>query len=420
MERVDHKSGAERAAEGTSKVKIRKIETFPVALELMLPFRHASTAFTHMHYVMIKIETDAGVTGYGESIPAWEVTGETQFSVIDCIHHLTEESKLGFSLIGQEVSTLQSVRDIMEILCPDDRVNIFWGAPSAKAGLEEALLDIAGKTQGKSIYELFGGKIRPVPFAHVLGIAPAKETIGRAKELLENGVHKLKLKIGIEKMDGLEDYQRDVEVILGIKNLIEKIKPGTKMVADANQGFITAEKTIAFLQKVPNCLEYLEQPVIAGDLLGMKKIKENCDVALMADESLHSYHDAKVLLELNAVDIFNVKLMKCGGMIEALKLADLARKNNKKVVLGSMLENQVGAIPSLHTFFCDDTIESTESGFFSVLRENIGSGLAIDGNFVKVPSGPGIGLDVDETDFKKHLITADHSEALRQILRLYQ
>ena len=401
-------------------MKVSNIETFPVALELMQPFKIANASFTHMYYVMIKVETDDGVTGYGESSPAWEVTGETQFSVMDCIHHLTEEDKLGFNLIGQEVSNLQNVKDIMEILCPNNHVNIFWGAPSAKAGLEEALLDIVGKTQGKSIYELFGGKQKPVPFAHVLGIAPVKETLGQAKELLENGIDKIKLKIGVEKIDGLENYQRDVDVILGIKNLIETLNPGAKMVADANQGFITAEKTIAFLEKVPDCLEYLEQPVIAGDRLGMKQIKEHCDVTLMADESLHSYYDAKILLELNAVDVFNIKLMKCGGMIEALKLADLAKQNNKRVVLGSMMENQVGAIPSLHTFFCDDIFDSTESGFFNYLKTNIGSGLSLDGNFIKVPSGPGIGLDVDEGDFTKHLITANRSKALKHILNLYQ
>ncbi len=401
-------------------MKISNIETFPVALELMQPFKIANASFTHMYYVMTKVETDDGVTGYGESSPAWEVTGETQFSVMDCIHHLTEEDKLGFNLIGQEVSNLQNVKDIMEILCPNNHVNIFWGAPSAKAGLEEALLDIVGKTQGKSIYELFGGKQKPVPFAHVLGIAPVKETLGQAKELLENGIDKIKLKIGVEKIDGLENYQRDVDVILGIKNLIETLNPGAKMVADANQGFITAEKTIAFLKKVPDCLEYLEQPVIAGDRLGMKQIKEHCDVTLMADESLHSYYDAKILLELNAVDIFNIKLMKCGGMIEALKLADLAKQNNKRVVLGSMMENQVGAIPSLHTFFCDDIFDSTESGFFNYLKTNIGSGLSLDGKFIKVPSGPGIGLDVDERDFRKHLITTNRSKALKHILNLYQ
>ncbi|MHB8484040.1 MAG: mandelate racemase/muconate lactonizing enzyme family protein [Nitrospiria bacterium] len=400
-------------------MRISNIETFPVALELMRPFKIANASFNHMYYVMIKIETDDGVTGYGESIPAWEVTGETQFSVMDCLHHLTEENKLGFTLIGQEVSSLQNVKDIMAILCPNNHVNVFWGAPSAKAGLEEALLDIVGKTQGKPIYELFGGQKKSVPFAHVLGIAPVKETLAQAKELLENGIDKIKLKIGVETIDGLENYQRDVDVILGIKNLIEKIRPGAKMVADANQGFITAGKTIAFLKKIPHCLDYLEQPVIAGDRLGMKQIKEHCDVTLMADESLHSYYDAQILLALNAADVFNIKLMKCGGMIEALKLADLARQNNKRAVLGSMMENQVGAIPSLHAFFCDDLFDSTESGFFKHLKTQIGSGLSVDGNFIKVPSGPGIGLDVDERDFQKYLLTTDRSKALKRILNLY-
>lgn len=123
---------------------------------------------------------------------------------------------------------------------------------------------------------------------------------------------------------------------------------------------------------------------------------------------------------MGAADFFNIKLMKCGGMIEALRIAQLARENNKKVVIGSMLENQIGAIPSLHAYFCDDTFESTESGFFNYLKANIGSGLSVEGNFVKAPDGQGIGLDVDEADFRKHLITTKQSKALKCILELYR
>jgi L-alanine-DL-glutamate epimerase-like enolase superfamily enzyme len=401
-------------------MKISKIETFPIALGLKRPFRIANASFTHMYYVIIKVQTDDGVTGYGESIPAWEVTGETQFSVMDCIHHLTEESKLGFTLIGREVSSLQDVAGIMDILCPDQRANIFWGAPSAKAGLEEALLDIVGKSQRKPIYELFGGRPKPVLYAHVLGIGPVQETLSKAKALLERGVDKIKLKIGVENLVGLENHRRDVEVVLGVKKLIEETRPRAKLVADANQGFTSPEKAVAFLKQVPGCLDYLEQPVIAGNRLGLRKIKDQCDVALMADESLHSCHDARLLLQLGAVDVFNVKLMKCGGMFEALKLAELAKMNGKRAVLGSMLENQLGAVPSIHAFFCEDSFESTESGFFSCLSANVGAGLSVDGNFIDVPAGPGTGLRVNESDFAEHLLRPSQSKTLEHVLRLYR
>ena len=401
-------------------MKVKSIETFPVALELKRPFKIANAFFTHMYYVITKIETDEGVSGYGESVPAWEVTGETQFSVMDCIHHLTEENKIGFTLIGQEVSTLEDVMAIMEILCARNHPNIFWGAPAAKAGVEEALLDIVGKAQGKAIYELFGGKPRPVRFGHVLGIAPVQETLRQAKGLLERGVDKIKAKIGVERIDGHENYQRDVEIVLGIRDLIAKIRPEARLVADANQGFVTAARTIEFLEKVPSCLEYLEQPVLAGDRLGLKRIKESCDIALMADESLHTYQDAELLLELGAVDVFNIKLMKCGGVIEGLRLAGLAKKHHKRVVLGSMLENQLGAVPSLHTFFCDDVIENTESGFFTWLKDNIGSGLELNGDLIDVPSGPGVGLQIDEGDFHKLRLHPRHSKTLERVLTLYQ
>lgn len=402
-----------------STVKITSISTFPVALELRHPFRIAGASFTHMRYVMIAVATDDGLTGYGESAPAWDVTGETQCSVMECIDYLTEPDKTGFSLVGQELATLQDVRNIMAVLSPEDRPGIFWGAPAAKAGLEEALLDLAGKIAGKPVYELFGGRPRTVPYAPVLGIAPVGATLEHARELLDNGFEKIKVKVGVASCDGLENYQRDVDVVVGVRELIAKINPRARLVADANQGFITASKTIEFAKKTAGCLDYLEQPVLAGDLLGFKQIKEACDVPLMADESLHSHYDAQVLIELKAVDWFNVKLMKCGGMIGALKIAELARAHDIEVVIGSMLENQVGAIPSLHTYFCDDIFSSTESGFFSYLKANIGSGLSVDDGIINTPSGPGIGLDVDERDFRKHLIAPEGSKTIQRILSLF-
>ncbi len=400
-------------------VKITKISTFPVALELRHPFRIAGASFTHMRYVMIAVATDDGLTGYGESAPAWDVTGETQCSVMECIDYLTEPDKTGFSLVGQELATLQDVRTIMAILSPDDRPAVFWGAPAAKAGLEEALLDLVGKIAGKPVYELFGGRQRTVPYAPVLGIGPVGATLTHARELLESGFEKIKVKVGVSSYDGLENYQRDVDVVVGVRDLIERINPRATLVADANQGFVTAAKTIEFAAKTAGCLAYLEQPVLAGDLLGFKQIKEHCDVPLMADESLHSHHDARVLIELKAVDWFNVKLMKCGGMLSALKIAALARTHHIEVVIGSMLENQVGAIPSLHTYFCDDIFSSTESGFFSYLKTNIGSGLSVEDGVIRTPSGPGIGLDVDEDDFQKYLIAPEGSKTIQRMLSLF-
>ena len=401
-------------------MKIRDLQTFPVALALRRPFRIASASFTHLYYVIVRIETDDGAFGYGESIPAWEVTGETQFGVIDCLHHLTEGEKLGFSLIGQELSSLRDVERIMAALCPIDRVDLVRGAPAAKAGLEEAMLDLVARGHDQPIYELFGGSPRPVPFAPVLGIGPLDTTVERARRLLSEGIPKIKLKIGVDGVDGLPGHGRDVRVVRAIRELIAARFPGASLVADANQGFVTAERTLEFLRQVPDCLDYLEQPVLADDFLGMKKVKEHGGVRLMADESLCSYHDAKLLLALDAVDVFNVKLMKCGGMFQALRLAALAKEHGKRVILGSMLESQLGAIPSLHAFFADRTFESTESGFFDELAEQIGSGLSLDGTMIRVPKGPGTGIRVDEGDLRRHLVTRQRSRALDRVLDLYQ
>lgn len=400
-------------------MNITRIETFPVALPLVAPFEIANARFAYMYYVVIKVSTDEGITGYGESIPAWEVTGETQFSVIDCISHLTDESKLGFTLLGRPVRRLEHVRDIMNALHARERAALFAGAPAAKAGLEQALLDIVGKTEGKSTYEVLGGRPRDVEFGHVLGIEPAAETLARARALIEGGVSKIKVKVGVEGAGGMSKYQRDVEVVLGIKRLIEDSKRQVALVADANQGFVTAARATAFLRAVEGCLDYIEQPILAGDYMGLCEIKGRCGVAIMADEALHSYRDAQVLVALDAVDLFNVKLMKCGGIFEALRIAGLARRHNKRVVLGSMLESQLGAVASIHAFFCDDIFEATESGFFTCLRANVGRGLSVRDRQIHVPDGPGNGIDVDEPELLRHLVKRQQSKTVESLLQLY-
>jgi len=394
-------------------MKIRKIETFPIKLQLKEPFVIASVVNHDMFYVIVKLTTDNNIIGYGEAIPAWEVTGETQFSVIDVINHLCEPNKSSLNLIGEDISTYKKVSSLIEKISSKNQPAPIWGAPSAKAAIEEAILDAYGKFIEKPVYELFNGKNRPVPFNKVISIYPIEETLEKVKQELEKGVEIIKLKVGIKKIGDIDNYERDMQVIKEAKELI-KAKPEVKLVADANQGYIDADTTISILKQVEGCLDWLEQPVLADDKLAFKKIKEACDIKLMADESIHNYHDAELLLELGAVDYLNLKLMKTGGMISALGIADLAKKYNVKCQLGSMIENQIGTVICLHTFLSHDNFMGTELDSFLRLRQCIGKGVTTKESHLNIPDKPGIGLEVNDQEIIENLITEQDSITFKQ------
>jgi L-alanine-DL-glutamate epimerase-like enolase superfamily enzyme len=401
-------------------MKIARIETFPVKLALRKPFIIASIANYWMFYVIVKVTTDSGVVGYGEAIPAWEVTGETQFSVIDAIGHLCEPAKTGITLMGKDVGTLDAVLELLRLINPSDKPAPICGAPSAKAALEQALLDAHGKHVQRSVHELFNGTPREVRFNRVIGILPIEETLSAVEEELTHAHPDkvIKLKVGIRSFGGLNDYERDVQVIRESRRLCQRHGQGTRLVADANQGFVDAPTTLSVLKRVEGCLDWLEQPILADDKLGFKRIKDSSDTKLMADESVHNSHDARLLLELRAVDYINIKLMKTGGMIEALKIAELAEGYGIPCQVGSMLENKLGTAMLLHTFYCHKNLKTIEAGFFGEIVDPIGEGISItERKVILTPSARGgHGISLNDDAILPKLIVRQDSALMNNIV----
>ena len=390
-------------------MKIQSIDCFPIKLKFKQPFVIASVVNYDLFYVIVRLTTDNGITGYGEAIPAWEVTGETQFSVIDVINHFCEKQKTGFSLIGEDISTLEATLNLLDKISPPQALPVVWGAPSAKAALEEAILDAYAKHAVSPIYKLFGGKNEKIPNNHAISIYPVDETLERIENEINKGVNVLKLKVGIKKVGELDNYERDIQVIKEAKKMIEAKDPAVRLVADANQGYLTPEQAIGIIKRIEGCLEWLEQPILADDILGFREIKKACDIKLMADESVHNYSNARVLLESGGIDFINIKLMKTGGMLEALRIAGLAEQYGVKCQMGSMLENQIGAGICAHTFLSHQNIVTAELGAFGWLEECVGSGVTLMRNYLSITDAPGTGIDVNPDDIEKFMITEEDS-----------
>ena len=389
---------------GSLSVKITAIDCFPVTLQFKEPFVIANVSLYDLYYVIVRLSTDDGIVGYGEAIPAWEVTGETQLGVIDAIGYFCDPRKTGIDLIGEDITSFEDVKNLLERINPHRDLQRVWGAPSAKAAIEGAVLDAYGKAAGKPVYNLFGGANAPVPVTHVIGIYPVEETLRRVDAAVRSGAGIIKLKVGAENVDNLRNHQRDIEVIKQAKDLINAAGSTARLVADANQGYLIPETAIHVARKIDGCLDWLEQPILAGDKIGFRQIKQACDVNLMADESVHDIHDARLLLEWDAVDYINLKLMKTGGLIGALRIADLAAEHGVPCQMGSMLENQIGCAMCIHTYLCHANIVTTELCSLAMLRECIGSGIEIRDHHLCLPDRPGAGIHVEDGEIEKHLV----------------
>jgi len=388
-------------------MRIVALDAYPITLRLRSPFVIANVNLRSLHYVVVRLRTDTGVVGYGEAIPAWEVTGETQLSVLGAIACFCDATRSGLSLLGQDVSSLEQVKLLLELMDPVQGPQRVWGAPGAKAALEGAVLDAYGKHVGKPVYSLFGGTNHSVPVACVIGVHPLDDTLEQVALALESGAHTIKLKVGIRGAGNLRNYQRDIEVIRCARGLIASARSSARLVADANQGYVTPEQAIEVAREVEGCLDWLEQPILSGDKEGFCKIRNACDVKLMADESLHHWHDAQDLLRLGAVDYLNVKLMKSGGMLAALRIADLASEYGVPCQMGSMLENQIGCALSAHAYLCHGNIVTSELCSLGMLEQWVGSGVEAGQNALTLSDSPGVGVAVDDGDLLRHATSGE-------------
>jgi L-alanine-DL-glutamate epimerase-like enolase superfamily enzyme len=382
-------------------MKIKSIQTIPIKLYMKEPFVIANVTNFDMYYVIVKVETDEGINGYGEATPAWEVTGETYQSVMACVELFNEGILLGYSLLGREIGSLEAVREIMDTIEPRTGVHLVYGNPSAIAAIEQALLDACGKFLHQPIYGMFGASNQPIRFTRNISILDVDSTLQRVATGIELGYQIIRLKVGLPGGGGLPGRERDVQVVIQSRQLIEQSGKPLLLIADANQGFGDVETTVAFCRRIEGKLDWLEQPTAAGDLMAFSKIHQKTGVPLMVDEALHSFEQAHMLLELGGVDYFNIKLMKTGGLLRAIDIIDLAAEHGVKCQIGSMIESSLGASMGCQAALIRPQVISTDLNSFDLLQENFASGLTLEGTRLLLDPGEGCGMHFAEQSFEK-------------------
>jgi L-alanine-DL-glutamate epimerase-like enolase superfamily enzyme len=306
-------------------MRIKHIEAWPVDMRLMEPYTIAYETIDSATNIFLHIETNTGPSGYGCAAPDLQVTGETPDTVLKAMNdtiipNLTNSDPLRPAML------LERLKDLI----PNN--------PSALAAIDMALHDLMGKSAGLPLWKLLGGFRSSIKTSVTIGIMPLAETLEKAQEWVKKGFKSLKIKGG-------SNVESDIERIMKVR---ETVGSTIELRFDANQGY-SEDQVMRFVRDTHTAkLELIEQPTHRGDFDLLGKITGAVPIPVMADESLMNLRDEFRLARKELVDMVNVKLMKVGGILEAMKINAVARAANLEVMVGCMDEAALGIAAGLH------------------------------------------------------------------------
>ena len=354
-------------------MKIRAAESSLEEFPLTRPYAIALQPVTaSVDNVIVRIDTATGRTGWGAASPAEHVTGET---ISDCRTALSEE-RLAW-LVGRDVRTLPA-------LCREARERI-PNAPAALAAVDIALHDLLAQHLGVPLADMLGRAHRELPTSITIGIKPIAETLGEADEYVGRGFRVLKVKTG----NSLE------EDLARLSKLREHCGSGVTIRADANQGY-TPEETAQFFERAAWLdIEFVEQPVPRAQWSALRRLlPADALRRIAADESLLDERDALDLAAPEpACGIYNIKLMKCGGLRPASRIAAIAESCGIALMWGCMDESRISIAAALHAALASPATRYLDlDGSLDLARDVASEGFTLEGGVMRTTDAPGLGI----------------------------
>lgn len=306
---------------GGVSVKIKEIQIGKVSIPLKKPFITALREVHSAEDIIIKIITDSGEVGFGNAPPTLPITGDGQDSIIAAIRDV-----IAPKIIGLNVDELEEIMTRID--------NSMLHNSSAKAAVDIAVYDLFGKKYKMPLYKFFGGYQKEMSTDFTISLNPPEQMVRDSLEAVAEGYKSLKIKVG-------NDVALDTKRVGDIRKAIGS---DITIRLDANQGWKPKEaiRIIRHFEDSGLGIELIEQPVKAHDFAGLKQVTDNVATDIMADEAAYGPYEVMQLLSMRACDLINIKLMKAGGLHNAIKLANFAETMGVECMMGCMLESKVG------------------------------------------------------------------------------
>ncbi|WP_173917205.1 dipeptide epimerase [Halobacillus sp. Marseille-Q1614] len=358
---------------------IQSIETYRIAVPLKKPFKTALRTVTVAESIYVKVICDNKITGFGEAPPTHVITGESLSSIEYAVQSILKPAILGKTLLNRE-ELFQTLHHSL------------IGNPSAKAAVDMALHDCLAQHCQLPLYQLLGGYQNQLETDYTVSVNEPDEMASDAKQYIADGFNILKIKVGKDEIE--KDIRR-------IKAVRDTIGPSSVIRLDANQGW-TVKEAIYAIRRMENLdlgIELVEQPVPAHDIDGLKQVSDHTFIPIMADESVFSIHDAKRVLETKSADMINIKLMKAGGIYQALKINQLAEAYGIPCMVGSMIETKLGITAAAHLAASQKNIIHFDFDAPLMLSfDPVGGGVVYNKNFITLPADHGLGIQSMELE----------------------
>lgn len=353
-------------------MKIQEIQIGKVSIPLKKPFKTALRQVNAAEDIIIKVIADSGEVGFGNAPPTAVITGDSQDSIIAAIR-----DTLGPQIVGMEIDNLEG---IMTTLDAGMRHN-----HSAKAALDIAVHDLFGQRFGLPLYKLFGGFRTSMETDLTISLNSPEEMVRDALEAVAGDFAAIKLKVG-------NDAALDLKRVQAIRGAVGR---DIKIRLDANQGWSPKEAVRIIHQFEADGLEieFIEQPVKAHDFDGLKYVTDRVDTNIMADESAFGPFEVFQLLSMRACDLINIKLMKAGGLHNAVKIAHFAETMDVQCLMGCMLESKVGITAAASLAAGKKIITRTDLDAAVLLADDpVVGGVSFVGNCLHLAQAPGLGI----------------------------
>jgi len=362
----------EESRAAAKKLRVKDVEIYLFDLPLTSPFRIAIGEMRAANDILVRVVTDQGIVGIGEACPFPPITGETQATNAAAARTIRD------MLVGRDPLAVDGlIREIGPIVHAN---------PSAVAAYDMALYDILGQVAGLPLFRLLGGDKSQFETDITTGLDTPEAMAAETKGYADAGYKTLKAKVG-------RDPDTDVARIRAIR---EAIGYDLNLRIDANQGWSVPQAIEALRKMEKYRVQLVEQPVAASDVDGLKAVRAASPIPVMADEACFLPADAVRLVRAEACDYFNIKLMKAGGILNAVRIAHVAGAANIPCMVGCMLESKLGLTAAAHLVASQSNIIYADlDGNTEHAVDPVRGGITVRKGIITMPETPGLGCDVD-------------------------